>query len=74
MDHEGEWARCADGQDPRPASGRGSSMEKVRTVWLTSCGRLQTGPAALAAAYKDTTVWINTHNFGDSALPFGGYK
>jgi phenylacetaldehyde dehydrogenase len=19
-------------------------------------------------------VWINTHNFGDPALPFGGYK
>jgi acyl-CoA reductase-like NAD-dependent aldehyde dehydrogenase len=21
-----------------------------------------------------TNTWINTHNFGDVALPFGGYK
>src|SRR5579871_4647590 len=28
----------------------------------------------LARRIKAGTVWINTHNFGDPALPFGGYK
>ena len=28
----------------------------------------------LARRIKAGTVWINTHNFGDPALPFGGFK
>jgi acyl-CoA reductase-like NAD-dependent aldehyde dehydrogenase len=28
----------------------------------------------LARRIKAGTVWVNTHNFGDPALPFGGYK
>jgi phenylacetaldehyde dehydrogenase len=28
----------------------------------------------LAKRIKAGTVWINTHNYGDAALPFGGYK
>src|ERR1700719_2329434 len=28
----------------------------------------------LARRVKAGTVWINTHNFGDPALPFGGFK
>jgi phenylacetaldehyde dehydrogenase len=28
----------------------------------------------LARRIKAGTVWINTHNFGDPALPFGGYR
>jgi phenylacetaldehyde dehydrogenase len=28
----------------------------------------------LARRIRAGTVWINTHNFGDMALPFGGYK
>jgi phenylacetaldehyde dehydrogenase len=29
---------------------------------------------ALAAELKAGTVWINTYNVFDAALPFGGYK
>jgi phenylacetaldehyde dehydrogenase len=28
----------------------------------------------LAHRIRAGTVWVNTHNFGDVALPFGGYK
>lgn len=28
----------------------------------------------LAARIQSGTVWVNTHNFNDCALPFGGYK
>ena len=28
----------------------------------------------LARRIRAGTVWVNTHNFGDVALPFGGYK
>ena len=28
----------------------------------------------LARKIKAGTVWINTHNYGDAACPFGGYK
>ena len=28
----------------------------------------------LAKRIKAGSVWINTHNFGDPALPFGGFK
>ena len=41
-----------------PAYGRATSAS--RTSW-----RDESAPAR---------VWINTHNFGDVALPFGGYK
>jgi len=51
----GAGARYTDGQGQRPASGPRTSRKKVRTIWWTSCGRLQTGPAELAAAYRDTT-------------------
>ena len=28
----------------------------------------------LAKRLRAGTVWINTHNWGDAAFPFGGYK
>ena len=28
----------------------------------------------LAAKIKAGTIWVNTHNFNDAALPFGGFK
>ena len=40
------------------------------SVWTTNLSAAH----KLAARIKAGTVWINTHNFNDPALPFGGYK
>jgi len=40
------------------------------SVWTRDLGIAH----KLARRIRAGTVWINTHNFGDVALPFGGYK
>jgi len=40
------------------------------SIWTRDLGTAH----KLARRIKAGTVWINTHNFGDPALPFGGYK
>jgi phenylacetaldehyde dehydrogenase len=40
------------------------------SVWTRDLGIAH----KLARRIRAGTVWINTHNFGDPALPFGGYK
>jgi phenylacetaldehyde dehydrogenase len=40
------------------------------SVWTRDLGIAH----KLARRIRAGTVWVNTHNFGDVALPFGGYK
>ena len=40
------------------------------SIWTTNLGIAH----KLARRLRAGTVWINTHNAGDPALPFGGYK
>jgi phenylacetaldehyde dehydrogenase len=40
------------------------------SIWTQDLTRAHT----LARRIKAGTVWINCHNWGDAALPFGGYK
>ena len=40
------------------------------SIWTRDLGTAH----KLARRIKAGTVWINTHNFGDPALPFGGFK
>jgi phenylacetaldehyde dehydrogenase len=40
------------------------------SVWTRDVGIAHN----LARRIRAGTVWVNTHNFGDAALPFGGYK
>ena len=40
------------------------------SIWTQNLTRAH----SLARMIKAGTVWINTHNWGDAALPFGGYK
>ena len=40
------------------------------SIWTQDLTRAHT----LARKIKAGTVWINTHNWGDPAFPFGGYK
>ena len=40
------------------------------SVWTRDLGIAH----KLARRIRAGSVWINTHNFGDVALPFGGYK
>ena len=40
------------------------------SIWTRDLGTAH----KLARRVRAGTVWINTHNFGDVALPFGGYK
>ena len=40
------------------------------SIWTQDLTRAHT----LARKIRAGTVWINTHNWGDAAFPFGGYK
>ena len=45
------------------------------TGWPPACGRATSRrPTASRAASQAGTVWVNTYNVYDPALPFGGYK
>ncbi|KRS18689.1 Phenylacetaldehyde dehydrogenase [Roseovarius indicus] len=39
-------------------------------IWTNDLGRAH----RLAARIKAGTVWVNTHNFNDATMPFGGFK
>jgi phenylacetaldehyde dehydrogenase len=47
-----------------------TSYGLAASIWTRDLGIAH----KLARRIKAGTVWINTHNFGDPALPFGGYK
>jgi len=47
-----------------------TSYGLAASIWTRDLGTAH----KLARRIKAGTVWINTHNFGDPALPFGGYK
>ena len=47
-----------------------TSYGLAASIWTRDLGIAH----KLAKRIKAGTVWINTHNFGDPALPFGGYK
>ena len=40
------------------------------SIWTQDLTKAHT----LARKIRAGTVWVNTHNWGDAALPFGGYK
>ena len=48
-------------------------MSKPGSILLSAEGDLGIAHK-MARRIRAGTVWINTHNFGDVALPFGGYK
>jgi phenylacetaldehyde dehydrogenase len=47
-----------------------TSYGLAASIWTRDLGVAH----KLARRIKAGTVWINTHNFDDPALPFGGYK
>ena len=47
-----------------------TSYGQAASIWTRDIGIAH----KLARRIKAGTVWINTHNFGDPALPFGGYR
>jgi phenylacetaldehyde dehydrogenase len=47
-----------------------TSYGLAASIWTRDLGIAH----KLARRIKAGSVWINTHNFGDPALPFGGYK
>jgi phenylacetaldehyde dehydrogenase len=47
-----------------------TSYGLAASIWTRDLGIAH----KLARRIKAGTVWINTHNFGDPALPFGGFK
>jgi phenylacetaldehyde dehydrogenase len=47
-----------------------TSYGLAASIWTRDLGTAH----KLARRIKAGTVWINTDNFGDPALPFGGYK
>jgi phenylacetaldehyde dehydrogenase len=47
-----------------------TSYGLAASIWTRDLGIAH----KLARRIKAGTVWINTHNYGDPALPFGGYK
>jgi phenylacetaldehyde dehydrogenase len=47
-----------------------TSYGLAASIWTRDLGIAH----KLAKRIKAGSVWINTHNFGDPALPFGGYK
>ena len=53
-----------------PATANDTSYGLAASIWTRDLGIAH----KLARRIKAGTVWINTHNFGDPALPFGGYK
>ena len=48
--------------------------ELVRRADHPNIGLILDSFHTLARKIRAGTVWVNTHNWGDAALPFGGYK
>jgi len=52
------------------AAANGTDFGLAAGVWTRDIGKAH----SVAAKLKAGTVWINTYNSFDAALPFGGYK
>jgi phenylacetaldehyde dehydrogenase len=52
------------------AAANGTDFGLAAGVWTRDIGKAH----SVAAKLKAGTVWINTYNIFDAALPFGGYK
>jgi hypothetical protein len=52
----------------------GDPLRWTLTFFANFAEQLLCSPPIDISIGRAGSVWINTHNFGDVALPFGGYK